>query len=187
MEAPRAPRAARPASTVSARADRDTSSRAQTPDPLAALKWPPWPMHPRWQRWRAKPWSPGSLACRPEPQPWLPTLQALLLQRQVRSTQYCYCDLRQCYCGIWVDAPGDTIITLFSSCDVWREQGEGAASDPRIRYLGSCPGTNVLATKPASFGSYCCYIVGSRLVQSAPSVPHLHHLHHLSRSNRQII
>lgn len=29
--------------------------------------------------------------------------------------------------------PGNSIITLYSSCDVWREQGQEAALDPRMR------------------------------------------------------
>ena len=87
------------------------------------------------------------------------TLRAQSLQRQVRSTTQCR-DLLQCYCGVWIDAPGNSIITLYSSCDVWREQGEEAASDPRIR----------------SLRRWC-----TRLDQTVPSLPHLHHL---SRSNQ---
>lgn len=70
------------------------------------------------------------------------------------------------------NAPGNTIITLFSSCDVWREQGE-AREQPQTPECGSCPGTKLSLVGHGIYlpayllwGCYCC-VRGSRLVDQS--------------------
>lgn len=131
VEAPRAPRAG--PGLAGMPAPKDQNSRfPRCPEAPKAHR--PWPMHQRWAVWlsrlgQKKPGSPGSLACKAGHRPGSTTLRAQLLQR---ATQYN--DLAQCHCGMWIDAPGNSIMTLYSSCDVWRGQGERPASDPRTRY-----------------------------------------------------